>query len=115
MRDQGERTTDQGQGKRTVRNLQCIRVLESAGEKQNCIILPHERTMPLETSDTRGTTQQAHSHSGLCAQVERLVGADIVSELTVPASGPGGVPARLSTAASGGGGGICRKEMVENC
>lgn len=36
-------------------------------------------------------------------------------ELAVPVSTtPGGVPARLSTAASGGGGGIWRNEIVEN-
>jgi hypothetical protein len=37
-----------------------------------------------------------------------------VNELAVPTSAPGGVPARLSTAASGGGGGICRNDIVEN-
>jgi len=44
--------------------------------------------------------------------VDRLVGADI-NDPAVPTS-PGGVPARLSTAASGGGGGIWRNDIVEN-
>lgn len=50
----------------------------------------------------------------VAAYVDRFVGADMVNELAVPPSGPGGVPARLSTAASGGGGGIWRNDIVEN-
>jgi hypothetical protein len=63
--------------------------------------------LPYNDPVTRSKSTRRPRH-----QVDRLVGADI-KDPAVPTS-PGGVPARLSTAASGGGGGIWRNDIVEN-
>jgi len=62
--------------------------------------------LPYNNQAAKSPLQEHKDH------VDRFVGADI-NDPAVPTS-PGGVPARLSTAASGGGGGIWRNDIVEN-